>query len=185
MRLFLVRHGETTYNRMDRVQGRLDTPLSPMGIEQAEDLSDALDETFDAVYSSTLQRTYHTARILAPDHRVTPHPGLAGIDMGTATGMPKRELHARLVQAAERDVLWRPPHGEHPERFQDRVVATLDTITDRHTGNVLVVTHRGVIQAYRSQLTGEAFAEGHRWSLPNGGVTVADPVNGVAQDNVY
>lgn len=189
MQLFLVRHGETTYNRRGRVQGQLDTPLTSHGVEQAERLAERMEERFEAVYSSTLQRTHRTARILASTP-ITPLPGLAGIDMGTATGMLKADLHAQLETAAERDELWHPPHGEHPERFQERVVSTMQGIANRHTGTVLVVTHGGVIRAYLHHLKGTGFVAAHRRPVPNGAVTIVDPVNGVAgetvsRENVY
>lgn len=184
MRILLVRHGETTYNQMGRVQGRLDTPLTPRGVEQARHRSSVLDEEFEGVYSSPLQRTHRTARIIT-GIRPTPLPGLTGIDMGTATGMRKEVLHTRLDQAAENGALWTPPHGEHPERFQERVAATLDAIAERHTGTVLVVTHAGVIRAYQRHLEAEKLQTAHHIPVNNGGVTVVEPGRGVLEDNVY
>lgn len=186
MRIVLVRHGETTYNRQGRVQGRLDTRLTERGIEQAEQVADALEHGFEAVYSSTLQRTYRTARVIAPHVQITALPSLTGIDMGTATGMRKGGLHDVLDEAADRGELWQPPHGEQPERFQDRVSTTMEGIADRHEGRVLVVTHGGVVRAYRRHLSRASFATAHRLPVENGDITVLDPENGVVGErNVY
>ena len=55
--VYLVRHGETDYNRQGIVQGQIDTPLNEAGIEQARLAADALEDTpFEVAYSSDLQR---------------------------------------------------------------------------------------------------------------------------------
>ena len=65
--LFLVRHGETDYNRKGIVQGRgVDTPLNEKGLQQAQALARRMtDEAIDAVHSSPLTRALQTARCVA------------------------------------------------------------------------------------------------------------------------
>src|ERR1051325_9328218 len=66
--LILVRHGETEWNRDQRVQGHLDVALSERGVEQAHRLARWLaEEALDAPYGSDLQRARVTAEILAGD----------------------------------------------------------------------------------------------------------------------
>ena len=56
-RVYIVRHGETDYNRQGIVQGQIDTPLNEAGVEQARLAADALEDTpFEVAYSSDLQR---------------------------------------------------------------------------------------------------------------------------------
>ena len=65
MRLFLVRHGETDWNREGRFQGQQDTPLNDRGRGQARGVAERLrGHRFDAVVSSPLSRALDTARAI-------------------------------------------------------------------------------------------------------------------------
>src|SRR5438477_1126143 len=71
-RIYLVRHGETVWNRDGRMQGHTDVSLSPVGEEQARRLADRLaSEQIEAVWSSDLCRASATADILAAPHGLT------------------------------------------------------------------------------------------------------------------
>ena len=69
MKIFIVRHGETEWNRTNRFQGISDIPLNKKGKAQAEALAHALkDEAIDVVYSSPLIRAKETARAIQHFH---------------------------------------------------------------------------------------------------------------------
>ncbi len=69
MKLILVRHGETLWNKEHRVQGFTDIALSETGKRQAERLAVCLrDERIDAIYCSNLQRAFETARVIGQFH---------------------------------------------------------------------------------------------------------------------
>ncbi len=64
--IYLVRHGETDWNKARKLQGWKDIPLNRIGKEQALKLSDELkDIKFDAIFSSDLLRAKETAEIIA------------------------------------------------------------------------------------------------------------------------
>src|SRR5207244_1461401 len=64
-RLYLVRHGETDWNRERRFQGTSDIPLNELGRAQSRALAQRLtDARLDAVYTSPLSRAVETARIV-------------------------------------------------------------------------------------------------------------------------
>lgn len=66
MRILLIRHGETDWNRQGRFQGREDIPLNETGIEQARLCGEALKgEHFAAVITSPLKRAKRTGEIIA------------------------------------------------------------------------------------------------------------------------
>lgn len=70
MKLVLLRHGESVWNRENRFTGWVDVDLSPTGIEEAHDSAYLLDKagfTFDAVYTSVLKRAIRTLWIVL-DH---------------------------------------------------------------------------------------------------------------------
>lgn len=88
--LYLVRHGETDWNRARRLQGTFDTPLNVIGASQARDLADRFRPlTVAAVVTSPLMRARHTARPIAWRTRATTvvDPLLAEIDHGAWSGL--------------------------------------------------------------------------------------------------
>ncbi|MBM3132085.1 MAG: histidine phosphatase family protein, partial [Chloroflexi bacterium] len=98
MRLILVRHGQTDWNREYRVQGQADPPLNESGKAQAEAIARALkDEPVEAIYSSPLSRAFETARAIDESH----HIGIARIDalkelnVGDLDGIPYPDIKSR------------------------------------------------------------------------------------------
>jgi len=79
IRILLIRHGETEWNRIHRFQGRIDVPLNQEGIDQAQALARTLkNERFAAIYSSPLTRAMETARLVKGFHPSTPLFGEPG-----------------------------------------------------------------------------------------------------------
>src|SRR6266508_1920358 len=73
MRLIIVRHGESEWNRIGRYQGQQDTPLSELGARQAEALARRLThEPIDIIFASPLQRAAKTAQAIARHHTDVP-----------------------------------------------------------------------------------------------------------------
>lgn len=71
MRLYMIRHGETDWNKTRRMQGKSDIPLNDFGRRLARDTRDGLrDIAFDIAYTSPLMRAKETARIIIGDKPV-------------------------------------------------------------------------------------------------------------------
>ena len=160
--MVLVRHGQSTWNRVHRIQGQLDPPLSEEGRRQAERLGRRLAEhRFAAAYTSDLQRAFETARIAgaAAHFEAQPLPGLREIFLGEWEGLSSEEIGvrypqvwARWVEEPDWDLV---PGGEGASAFEARVDRALDEIAARHVGErVLVVTHGGVIQVALHRIVG-------------------------------
>lgn len=69
--LYLVRHGQTYFNQQNRMQGSTDSPLTKLGIKQAEALRDYFkkhDIHFDKAYCSTQERASDTLEIIVEPH---------------------------------------------------------------------------------------------------------------------
>ncbi|WP_252393368.1 histidine phosphatase family protein [Listeria ilorinensis] len=96
--LYLTRHGETLFNRMARVQGWSDTPLTEEGIHIAEALGRGLRSTsFSAVYTSDLRRTVQTAALILGDRfneelPIQPLPELREFCFGQYEGLTDQQL---------------------------------------------------------------------------------------------
>lgn len=74
MRIYLVRHGETDWNSIRKLQGQTDIPLNDFGKELAELTRDGLsDVDFDFIYASPLVRAIQTAEIIRADRELQIH----------------------------------------------------------------------------------------------------------------
>ncbi|HEY3587199.1 MAG TPA: histidine phosphatase family protein, partial [Myxococcaceae bacterium] len=161
-RLVLVRHGESTWNRDNRVQGQLDPPLSEEGHRQAGLLARRLARrSYEALYASDLARAIETAAPIASaiGLPIQPDTQLREIFLGEWEGLRADEISSRYPSewaAWSAEPSWDVvPGGEGAAPFQVRVEGALDSILDRHPqGNVLVVTHGGVIQVALHRVVG-------------------------------
>lgn len=62
MKLYVARHGETEWNRLNKVCGRTDSPLTDKGLQQAQLLAERLDScSIDVIIASPLSRAQETA----------------------------------------------------------------------------------------------------------------------------
>jgi len=152
-RLLVVRHGRSVWNTQGRWQGHADIPLDDEGMQQAVVAAEVLG-AFDAVWASDLQRATLTAQIIAELHGIGPvliDPRLRETDVGPWEGLRAHEVEAGwpgFLAAKQR------PEGFEP--YPDaaaRVLAALVDIAAQHRGGeVLVVSHGGVIRAVRRAL---------------------------------
>lgn len=146
----VVRHGQSTWNEIGRIQGKQDPPLSARGRRQAVALAHALqNEPLSAIYSSPQRRARMTAEAVAAGHNlpVTIVKGLAEIDHGFWEGLTEVEIQRRFAISFH-TWLRRPsqtlmPGGEHFLAVQQRVLdAWRDIVARHHDGErVLVVSH--------------------------------------------
>jgi probable phosphoglycerate mutase len=117
LKIMLVRHGETDWNRVKRVQGgSSDTPLNDIGREQAKGLAALLaKEKIKAVYSSPLQRAVVTAREIVALHNnnVEISPALREIEAGELEGILSAALGRRFSDYLfDGDKMVKIPGGE-------------------------------------------------------------------------
>jgi 2,3-bisphosphoglycerate-dependent phosphoglycerate mutase len=184
-RLLLVRHGQSTWNREHRIQGQLDPPLSEAGREQAGRLARRLAEHAGTppvgFYASDLRRAFQTAQVLASSVGIAPvpTPGLREIYLGEWEGLRTDELAARFPEVWSRwtdqpdwDLV---PGGEGAAAFEDRVAAAMDAIFDRHReGDVVAVTHGGVIQIALHRVVGRPSRGLFPFRIQNASLTVIE-----------
>lgn len=149
--LYLMRHGETMFNRQHRIQGWCDSPLTDRGREQARAMGALLRERgvhFDAAYCSTAERAADTLELalaeLEPSCRPDAYERLKGI-----REMFYGDLEAQQDFLAENDpeacrTYYLQFGGESSDAVRDRMVATLTEVMmrPRHDA-VLAVAHGG------------------------------------------
>ena len=175
-RIFLIRHGETEWNKIGRLQGHSDVKLSPEGIRQAQLLAEhAPFRTFDAIYSSDLSRAVNTAKILAAKFhlRVVEERGLREVNFGEWEGKTADELRddPDFQSWLAGDNTVKPPRGESNADFVRRICKIFESIVEglmkTGTTECAIVTHGGVIMTLLA-VYGLPQAKPFEWTMDNG-----------------
>lgn len=165
MKLFLVRHAESIWNREQRIQGRQDPGLSENGRRQAKGLAKRLrKENVQIIYSSRLKRCAQTARIISKAAKapVKYLPEIEEIILGEWQGKTVEQVR-REYPKVYNDWLNAPSKAKIPgwegiPRFTKRVnKAFADILNSNCANSVCVVTHWGVIAAYFSKILNTSF----------------------------
>jgi len=151
-RLILLRHGETHSNLNLIYQGQGDSPLTELGVTEAKQLAEALkDEKLAGVYSSTLSRSYETARIVAEKHKleVIKIPELTERSYGVFEGLTFKEVKQKFA-ANYKEWLANPsradiPKSESLDDLQKRGVAAIERILAAHQHQTVCVVGHGAI----------------------------------------
>lgn len=154
---YLVRHGETEWNRTRRIQGQSDVPLNEHGRAQAEALGKRLSGVrFAAAYSSDLSRTMESAELVTAARacEIVPTPELREFSYGEWEGMTIAEIEAQAPERLRRRLQGRNedfagPGGENACDVLERVRAFYERALQRHGAGdrLLVVAHGGSLRA--------------------------------------
>ncbi len=141
LRIYIGRHGETSFNAEGRVQGQLDVPLNRRGIEQGELLRETLRSVhLDAIYTSPLSRNVATAGIIADGRPVRVLSSLSERNQGRFQGL----LAASAADFARRMTDPRDDldGGETTYQLELRARRAVGSIRRLHpSGSVLIVGH--------------------------------------------
>lgn len=127
--IYLVRHGRTLFNLLDKVQGISDTPLLREGEQKAKELGERFKKegiTFDAVYTSDLSRAVKTTRLLLsrsanPDLPVIETTDLRETSFGMFEGEPNDAVWGRAGEASGNAKL----NGSAPDEIRLKGLSTL------------------------------------------------------------
>ncbi|MDR8391759.1 histidine phosphatase family protein [Aliifodinibius sp. S!AR15-10] len=175
--LFIIRHGETEYNRIGRMQGRgIDQPLNETGRLQARATAKYLkDFGIDIAVSSSLKRSKETAGIVADDYKVNllSYKELDEIDFGIYEGQYSKDIQDELDTIHERwqkgEVHLAIEGGESPSQALDRVSRRMVSVIEEHEGkNILVVLHGRLIRILLSYWLGYGLERMHEIKHSNG-----------------
>jgi probable phosphoglycerate mutase len=177
--IYLIRHGQTEFNREDRVQGRADSPLTTLGLEQARAMGAQLRAIVGAeagewiVETSPLGRARQTAEIVAevaglPGPRIDER--LIEVGYGIFEGLTRDEVDERYPQyVGMNGIFGRAPRGETFEDLSARVGDWMAEAQRRpaHRHSV-AVTHAGVSRTMRGLYLGLDVEAMRRMDKPQG-----------------
>lgn len=159
LRLFITRHGETEWNVQKILQGRKDSQLTEIGINQAELLAERLkDIEFNKIFSSQSGRAVKTAEIVRGSKEIEIIKAEEIMEMSLGKWEGRRVEETKELYPERFGYFWEQPElytSDDSETFydvRDRAVGFLSEITKKHqAGNILIVTHGvtlKVIMAY-------------------------------------
>jgi 2,3-bisphosphoglycerate-dependent phosphoglycerate mutase len=185
--VLFIRHGETDWNRIKRIQGHIDIPLADSGVEQARQLARRLvreageGASLDAIYSSDLQRAQQTAQ---------PAASALGLPLQLKTGLRERaygvfqghdssEIEARFPDAyavwQTRDPGFAPEGGESSRAFYHRVVHEVEAIVAAHPdGRIACVAHGGVLDCVYRFVNGLPLEAPRNYALLNTSINTVE-----------
>ncbi|HVW52472.1 MAG TPA: histidine phosphatase family protein [Trinickia sp.] len=185
--VLFIRHGETDWNRIKRIQGHIDIPLAESGIDQAQRLAERLAREardaarLDAIYSSDLRRAQQTAQ---------PAATALGLDLqlvealrerayGVFQGHDSREIAQRYpddyARWQTRDPGFAPEGGESVRSFYHRVLHDVDEIVRAHPdGRIACVTHGGVLDCVYRRASGLPLDAARNYALLNTSINTVE-----------
>ncbi|MET3696204.1 uncharacterized phosphatase [Bacillus oleivorans] len=174
-KICLVRHGETDWNAVRRIQGREDIPLNDKGKKQAEECGHYLkDFYFDVIISSPMVRARQTADLINNQVGLPAIIEMADFmerDYGLVSGMTIEEKKKKFLNQEH-------PSVESWEALSQRVMKGIDTIHEIYKGqSVLLVVHGGVINAILGSISNEELGHG-KTKIMNGSITNIENQNG-------
>jgi len=150
--IYLVRHGQTAWNREEIFRGRTDVPLDETGLKQAELAGEYLKEVeIDAIYSSPLSRALETAEKIARFHnlKVQPLEGIIDMSFGNWEGHAHQEIKKNDSETyrrwREEPHLVRLPGGESLDDVRVRSMAALEEVIRKHPGKALIIVSHRVV----------------------------------------
>lgn len=189
MKIYLIRHGETEWNKECRLQGQTDIELNEYGRELAAITSEALkDIPFEIIFHSPLNRAEETARILKRDRNI---PMVADNRIKEMNFGVEEGGHIPTIQKHPQNPLYKflncpgeyipPKEGETFEEvynrsseFMEKEIIPLESKYE----NVLIVAHGGLNRTILNPIAGIAVSDFWKIRLKNCAVSVINLKNG-------
>lgn len=177
MKVYLIRHGETTSNKEKRYMGVTDVPLSEEGIEKIRArMKENYYPKYDGqiFYSSTLSRTRQTLQLIYEAVDFIEEAGFNESNFGDFENKTYEELKddPDYIKWISGNYLSNQcPNGESYVQMKERVTRTFDKVVKRHKNqgkDIIIVLHSGPIVALMESLHPEVSKNYYEWRLENG-----------------
>ena len=147
MKLYVVRHGETIENANNCLVGRINSPLTEKGIEQAKKVREYFeDKVIDLIVSSPLDRCRQTAKIISNDTiPIYYSDSLLGRDHGEFTGKPRDSINFDEYWNYNKNIQYKK--AESVKDLYDRIAKLIDDLKGEFTDkSIIIITHSGVMR---------------------------------------
>ena len=186
-RIFLVRHGETNWNKEGRFQGQIDIPLNENGKNQARKTFEYLKNiSLNKAFSSSMHRPYETAQIILQhkkDLKIEKIDSLVEISHGLWEGKLESEIREEWPTLLKNwhdkpeEVIM--PEGESIKDVSERSIEAFKNICSSQKDNdlTLVVAHDAVNKTLICNILGINYSNIWMIKQGNGGITVIDLFN--------
>jgi broad specificity phosphatase PhoE len=169
--IYLVRHGQTAWNKEEIFRGRTDIPLDETGLKQAELAGEYFRGLeIHGIYSSPLSRAWETAQKIAKFHnlKVQPLQGILDMSFGCWEGKLLRDIQEDdkeiYRQWREEPHLVRLPGGESLDEVRERSMSALEEVIGELPGKTLVfVSHRVICKVLICAILG--LDNSHFWQI--------------------
>lgn len=187
---YYVNHGETWFNRNNRMQGVSDAPLTEKGKEQAKKAADALQYIpFTKIYTSPLNRCISTSQVIAKERNMEPVvlEGLKEINYGEFEGIVRDSWLKEIREHRMKEDDFSDVGGESSVALKERLLDTFRTIVSacKNEENILIVGHseyyKRILSILFNKDAEEEMMEQRRQGKkphPHGGIFRFDYVNG-------
>ncbi len=186
-RIFLIRHGETNWNKEGRFQGQIDIPLNENGKDQARRTFEYLRNiSFNKAFSSSMSRPYETAQIILQNKKhlkIEKIDSLVEISHGLWEGKLETEIREKwpvlLKNWHEKPEEVIMPDGESIKNVSERSVEAFEKICLSQKDNdlSLLVAHDAVNKTLICNILGINYSNIWMIKQGNGGVTIVDLFN--------
>ncbi|MEQ8337218.1 MAG: histidine phosphatase family protein [Cyclobacteriaceae bacterium] len=180
-KIYLLRHGETEYNRLGMVQGSgIDAPLNETGVRQASAFFDAYKEiSFDKVYITPLIRTRQTVKgFLDLSIPVEVVEGLREISWGDQEGVPFTEESGRVYKETVKrwsggELDLKIATGESPKEVMNRQKPAIEYILSKEDEEtILICTHGRAMRILLCWVMEKSLTEMEQFGHSNCGVYI-------------
>ena len=181
LKIFLIRHTESKFNKIGRHQGqRYDSVLSELGKEQAERLAKKFkDEKINKIYSSDMKRAFQTAKIIADKLglEIIKERDLREFNQGKFGGKnfkeKFKEYYKKEFEKGVSKYHIRPPGGENIWDFIMRVRRFIKRL-EKEKGKIIVVSHGGTNNIFMSLVCGLKKDKFKREEQDNGCINILE-----------
>lgn len=161
MNIYLVRHGQTDYNKNGRFQGTTDVDLNTLGLEQAGQIGKRLQsKRIDIIYASNLKRVAQTAAVISKytNANIITREELREIDMGEWECLNYEQVKAKYASYYEE---WSKHEGDMPypggecgADVEKRAMKVIGEIINQEYEESVIVTSGGTIRVLLSSFMG-------------------------------
>lgn len=170
MNIYFARHGQTQWNKENRMCGRKDIQLNELGKLQAERLAEKLSgEKIDLIISSPMQRALQTSKIVAKSCgcEISVDERLIEQSYGIYEGVDRDN---KDFLNNKRNFAYKYPDGESMMQVAARVYPLIDELKEKYAGkNILLICHGGVCRVLRTYFVDMTNDEFFNYSLENAG----------------